>query len=292
MLKYKYLTDVRIMAATVSPVESKDEAAPHGYYRRAMGYTFFTDKKKVQIVVKMKDTPGSLASILDVLRKHVNLTSVEAHNARDGGPILSCFAEPLAPSETAAALDRLIRSSKAAVDVQVTEGSDGLLVDSFFKGIADEEGKQALLFTWEGANDMFDSVVEVFGTGGEVLLYREGESMGEASSKELVERIGKDAVARNFPMVLRMFTASGWGDASLEISESSGAPVIKVADCFECSSGRNTRQSCSFVRGLLTGSAREILGPDVAYEETKCRFRGDGHCEFAPVLDSIDKSPA
>ena len=259
--------------------------------RRGMAYTFFSDKRKLQIVVRMKDSPGALATVLDVLRKRVNLTSVEAQDAKSGGPILTCFAEPLFPAESPGSLEELVRSSKTAVDVRVMEGSDGLLVDSFFKGIENEDGKRLLLFTRDGVNEMFDRVVEVFGTGGEVLLYREGGSVGEANSKELLGRMSKDAVARNMPTVLRTFTASGWGGATMEASGPSGAPVVRVDDCFECSTSLDTRHNCAFVRGLLTGSASVILGFNVAYEETKCRLREDDHCEFTPVLDSLDRAP-
>lgn len=275
-------SDVRL-AGAVKPLVSL------GQYRRGMAYTFFSDKKKFQIVAKMNDVPGALAGLLEVLRSRVNLTSVQAQRGGNGEMVFSCFAEPLLPTEKAEALEKLLRVSGKAHEVQVTEGSDGLLVDSYFKGIENEDGKRILLFTRDGVNDMFDKMIEVFGTGGEVLLYREGASVGEANARELVVRMGKDGAARSMAMVLKMFTASGWGDATLVISEESKKPAVQVRDCFECSSELKSRRNCAFVKGLLTGSAKAILGPDVAYEETKCRLKGDDCCEFTPVVDSLSK---
>ena len=263
--------------------EKPAEPGSIGQSRRALAYAFYPGRKTFQIVVELKDVPGALADVLQVLRKRVNMMAMEAHRSEDGKAVFSCFAEPLRPADDSVDLEKLVRSSRTATQVKVMGSKDGLLVDSFFKGITTENGDPMTLFSWESFNRMFDGMVEVFGSGGEVMLYDAGVSIGGSYAKEVVRMIGRDAAIRDMTTVLKIFTAMGLGDATMEVSGPSWVPTIRIDGCFECSSERETRRNCSFVRGILTGATEAFVGRKAAYEETRCRFRGDGRCEFSPV---------
>jgi predicted hydrocarbon binding protein len=252
-----------------------------GQGRRELAYLLSPGKKTLQIVVKMSDTPGALAGILQALSGHINLIGVDAYGSDDGHAILSCFAEPIARVEGLESLKRLISSSPYALDCKVTESTDGILVDTFHAGIETQHGESLMLFRRDAMNQMFDRMAEIFGSGGEVMLFYERVSTGESNSNDLLDRMGRDVVGRNMPSVIQLLSASGWGEASIVEVDPAGAPLVRIEDCFECSSERQSRHGCAFMGGVLTGSAKAILGTEVRCEETRCRFRGDKHCEFA-----------
>jgi predicted hydrocarbon binding protein len=244
-------------------------------------YVFAPDKKVFQVVVRISDAPGSLARILEILEGHINLVGVHTFRTGDGSAMVSAYAEAIDHGEEdPTALEKLILSSPSALACHVTEGSDGLLIDSFFKGLEQDNGEPLMIFRWDAFNQMFDRMSELFGTGAEVMLFYEGVSVGEANGAELVKRMGKETIERNMPTVIRMLSAGGWGSASLALSEA-GTPMVRIDECFECSSKKGMRHGCVFIKGLITGGSRAILGPGAQCEETKCRLRGDDHCEFS-----------
>jgi predicted hydrocarbon binding protein len=256
------------------------ESSFSGGRRKELSYIYSPGRKVFQIVVRMKETPGALARILDVLARRVNLIDVEVYRTDSGDAIFSGFAEGVSGSESPESLESLALSVPVALDCRVTESSDGLLVDSYHEGMETENGEPLMIFRRDAFNQMFDRLVEVFGSGASVMLMYEGVSIGESNSAELINRMGRDVVVRNMPKVIEILSASGWGKATLSMSEE-GTPIIRIDDCFECSSRLRNGPMCTFMKGVLLGSAKAILGPRTTCEETRCRFRGDGYCEFS-----------
>ena len=254
--------------------------------KREFPYVFSTSKRMFQIVVKMMDVPGALESVLHALDKRINLIESGSYSIQGGEAIWCAFGEVHSPDETPKSLETSVASSPLTLACQVTESSDGLLVDSFHKGMEMENGERLMLFTWAGISGMFDRMAELFGTGAEVMLFYEGVSIGEVNTTNMIQRIGRDVAMRNMPAVIRMLSATGLGDASLTGLDPSGVLTVRIDDCFECSSRQKARHECSFIRGLLSGSSKALLGIEVHYTETKCRLKGDGCCEFSMSLNA------
>jgi predicted hydrocarbon binding protein len=200
--------------------------------------------------------------------------------------IFNGFARHVSTSEKSASLEQTVMTSPVALNCKIVESSDGLLVDSFHTGIETDYGEPLMLFRWDAFNRMFDSMAELFGTGGEVMLLYEGMAIGEMNAHEIIRRMGKDTITRNMPSVIRMLSTSGWGNTSLEFSED-GSPVVRIDHCFESATRKKVRHGCYFMKGMLTGVAKVILGPEVKCEETKCTLRGDDYCEFTLSIDSL-----
>lgn len=268
------------MTATTATEQPHSAAFP-GRLRKELAYIFTPRKRMIQIVVKMRDLPGALSGILSLLGTRVNLVSCTAYYDDEEGATFSGFAEPLDTCEKPAFLEKTIESSPSVLGCKVIEGSDGILVDSFHTGIETQAGEPLLFLRWNALNQMFDNLVKVFGSGGEVMLYYEGLSMGESNAREVAGKLGRDAFMRNVPSILRMHSAAGWGAASIVGQEASGAPVVRIENCFECSTRQRIRHECSFVKGLLAGVAEVAFGSEAVCVETKCRFKGDPHCEFS-----------
>lgn len=239
-----------------------------------------------QIVVSMKDEPGALGQILNLLGGHVDLVDIHAYRASEGQAVLSGFARHVPTSEDSLSLEKLVMASPYALVCKVIESSDGLLIDSFHTGIEMDGGERLMLFRWDAYNRMFDRLAELIGTGGEVMLLYEGVAVGEMNAHEIIRRLGKDTIARNMPSVIKMFSSSGWGDMSLELPED-GSLVVRMGECFECSTRKRVRHGCYFIKGMLTGVAKTVLGPDVKCEETRCTLRGDNNCEFTVSVDPL-----
>ena len=103
--------------------------------------------------------------------------------------------------------------------------------------------------------------------------------MGEAEGAQVVAKLGRE-LARKTPGLLKIVTAAGWGNASFVGPIATSGAVIRLEDCFECSSKEQVRQSCAFMKGAFAGAMKRILDTEVKCEETKCRFKGDPCCEF------------
>jgi len=268
-------------------LEGIQEAELARIHSREFPYVFSPNKKLFQIVVKMKDVPGALENVLHSLDRRVNLIGSSSYTVEDGSAIFSAFAAAHTQDESAESLKKLIGSSPVAIACQVSESSDGLLVDAFHKGMEMDGGDRLMLFTWRGISGMFDRMSELFGTGAEVMLFYEGVTIGELTTTNMIERVGKNVLMKNMASVIQMLSATGLGDSSVEGLDLTGLPKVRVNDCFECSSERRVRHGCAFVRGLLTGSSKALLGVNVDYEETKCRFKGSEYCEFSLAVGAI-----
>ena len=273
------------MASEIAEVRA-GESSLVGRPRRETVYFTSPNEKMFQIVVRMKDEPGALGQILNLLAGHVSMVDVHAYNTSEREAILSGFARHVPTSEKPTSLEETVMMSPFALDCKIVESSDGLLVDSFHTGIETDYGEPLMLFRRDAFNMMFDRMAELFGTGGEVMLLYEGMAIGEMNAHEIIRRLGKDTITRNMPSVIRMLSTSGWGSASLQFSED-GSPVVRIDHCFESSTRKKVRHGCYFAKGMLTGVARVILGPEVKCEETKCVLRGDDYCEFTLSVDSL-----
>ncbi|MDG6909328.1 MAG: hypothetical protein JRN08_03070 [Nitrososphaerota archaeon] len=257
--------------------------------RREFLYYLSHGERMFQVVVRLSSRTGVIGPVLSLLNTRVWLTDFHAYDIGDSA-IISGFVRKAPQGVTAESLEELVRLSPAVLDCKVTESTAGLLLDSFHTGIEDDYGEPLMLFRRDAVNRMFDRMVEVFGTGGEVMLQYEGEAIGEQNGKEIEERIGKQKVELNLKDAVRLLTVGGWGDASLSMSPEMN-PVVRIENCFESSSGSGVRKGCHFVTGMITGASRAIFGPRATCRETRCVLRGDEYDEFAlsPGLPEDDR---
>ena len=227
----------------------------------------------------MSDAPGSMGEILEALRKRVNMIGTSSYTLSDGTAMLTAFAEALSSKETAASLKEAIGGLEAALETEVSEGRDGLLVDTFHTGIlvGDDE---YLLLRRQGLSGVFDHIVKLFGTGGEVLLYEEGKALGRDNAERLAKELGEETVANEAAYLGRVLAAEGWGVNESTTNAGTSELRVTVADCFECSGKGEMRKGCDFLRGFYEGSVEAARGARPKVEEVECRLRGGKHCVF------------
>jgi len=254
-----------------------------GGRRRALPYVFSPNKKLFQIVVKMKNIPRAYAAVLEILGSRVNLIGTVSYNTGDRA-IFSGFAEALSPSESPGELEKALCGSPMVTDCVVTEGSKGVLVDTFHSGLETSNGEPLVMFRRNGICRMLDQVANLPNGSGEEILFNEGVAVGTSDGTEILQSWRPGLTAEGFSTLLSLFSAFGWGSASSVDRSDPQAVRIRMDDCFECSTGRAKDRSCAFVKGFLVGSAGVLLGRQAKCVERACRFKGDDHCEF--VVDT------
>jgi len=250
-----------------------------GGRRRELPYVFSPDKRLLHVVVKMKDTPRAFAEVLQLLGSRVNLIESVAYSVNDGA-IFSGFAEALFPTESPGELREFISKCPVVLDCVVTGSSNGVLVDTFHKGLETSSGDALVMFRRRGLVRMFDEIAKLSGKEWEAVLFNEGVAVGESDGSELLQTWKPGFMAGGFAILVSLFSAFGWGDATPMDRSGPRKVRIRMDDCFECSPARKENRSCLFVQGFFVGSARTLLGREVKCEEPVCRFRGDDHCEF------------
>ena len=227
----------------------------------------------------MKDTPRAYASVLELLGSRVNLIESVTYSVEDGA-IFTGFAEALLPTERPEELGELISKSPVVLDCVVTGSSNGVLVDTFHKGLETSSGDPLIMFRRRGLVRMFDQIAKLSGKEREAVLFKEGVAMGESDGSEILQTWKPGFMVEGFVTLVSLFSAFGWGDATPMDRSDAHKVRISMHDCFECSPARKENRSCSFIQGFLVGSAGTLLGREVRCEEPVCRFKGDDHCEF------------
>lgn len=248
--------------------------------RRFFAYCFAPDANLFHVVARMKDVPGALNSVLTLLSSRVNILGSVSYGTLEGMAIWSAFVEALSKNETGPKLVKLLSQSKFVEESVVMRNEEGLLVDSFHSGIEVELGEDFILLPARGVSHTYDELTEVFGSGGDTILFNEGFSLGKINSSYFARLLGLDLARQRISQLIALYGTMGWGNVEFAIGGSGSTFNIRVANCFECSAQRKVRQTCSFVRGHLTGVLNTIFEHEMRGKESKCRFRGDPICEF------------
>ena len=244
---------------------------------------FEPGKKLFQLLVGLSDSPGSYRSVLDLISSRVNLIGTQTYSLSDGTAVFNGLCEALSKRDTKEGLKKLILTSKSVAWAEVAEGVDGLLVDTFNKGI-EVNGEPYMLIRRKGQAAMMDGVARTLGTGGEALLYNEGCSLGMDSSRSLGEKLGAKRATEQRRYLANLMAARGWGETELEDGKGDVYSIWRMKGCFECSSGPSPRKGCNFMRGYFAGVDSVVSGREVDCTETRCVLKGGEWCEFVSTL--------
>jgi predicted hydrocarbon binding protein len=248
--------------------------------QQSLGFYFLPGMKGVHIVVRLKDVPGALGSVLLLLRDHLDILSSTSYGLGDGSAIWSGFGKMLMRDETEGTLKNRVERLSSVLECQVKGSDNGLLVDSFHLGMDVAPGRSGIVLPTEGLARTFGHLADIFGSGGETILFEEGASLGKSTGEYLNKRLGHGSLDWKVKALLGMYRVQGWGSASLKVEKPLTWYRVRFKDDFECSRGRKDGKGCGFVRGHLTGVVTTLSGSEFKGEEIKCRFRGDPFCEF------------
>ncbi len=245
-----------------------------------MGFYFSPNAKMFHLVVKMKEVPGALSSVLALLADKVDLVESMSYGAEDGRAIWSGFGKSLSKSATEGKLKSLVERSPMVIECEVKESDNGLIVDSFHAGVEVAPGRPAMIFPHAGFSRICDHLVRSLGSGGETVLFEEGSALGQSTGRYLNARLGQRRLDLRVKAALSLYRADGFGSPSLEVEEPGARFRITVHDCPECAETETERKECSFLRGHLVSVISTLSGSEFGAKETSCRLRGNPSCQF------------
>jgi predicted hydrocarbon binding protein len=250
-------------------------------------YYFAPGKKLFQIVVKVRGDSGALGSVLGSVESAVRPVASVTYALPDNASMLSVVGEALSDADTAEMVRSSVTTNGAALEVEVLEGREGMLVDTFHTGLATGAG-YIMMIRRHSLTRMLDRVKRLLGSGGEVVLFEEGIAVGKANGEAFLKALGAEKVRRNIDYLRSNLSAQGWGSVSVKVSADGQTRTMVVEDCFECSSNDGGRTGCQFFKGYIMGNTSAIFGKAFSVEETVCRLRGGDVCEF--VVESRARS--
>lgn len=235
-----------------------------------------------QVVVELKNVPGALSSVLQVLQDlHLNIlgsfSSVDPHGKTG---VWSAFVKD--SRHSASELKAKISLSEYVLDSKVAESRDGFLVDGIHFPLAWNTGDRAFLGRTKHFARMLSKMREKFGTGGEVLLYEEGYNWGKETWEDFAGALRTGFARSNLDVILKLYQALGWFKLEgVEHDRQSHLVNVRTSSNFECEGEKSLRPHSDFVRGHLCGALTAILGEEMVCEETRCTAAGDRLCEFS-----------
>ncbi len=250
--------------------------------KETIGYHYNPGKKVFLISVDLKNVPGALASVTSILSK-AGVNTLSGFTAIGGGKekaIWGFFAES-EEDLRAARLKQLIDDSSYATNSIVVEGTGGLVVDTIHFPLKLNSGETMILARKEIFSDMFKRLGEMFGSGGQAIIFEEGEATGESDARRLIEIFGNDLAQQSTPELSMLYLSLGWGQPELvRFNPQPFSATIRLFDSFECSGQKSSKANSQFIRGHMVGLIDVLFEKHVKCTETKCLALGDECCEF------------
>jgi len=248
--------------------------------KESLGLYFSPKVKSFHIIAKIKDVPGALSSVLDLLGGHVNLVNSVSYSLQGGGAIWSGFGESLSKAETKEKLKRAIERLPLVIECDVKESDHGLLIDTFHSGLEVVPKRPAVVFPLVGISQIYDHLAVILGSGCDTILYEEGSALGKSSGRYLNNMLGEGRTDWKVKALLGTYGTIGWGAADIKVEKPQARYRIALQDCMECAGLGKDRTGCHLLRGTLSSAVSTLSGDEFKCEETRCRLRGDPHCEY------------
>jgi predicted hydrocarbon binding protein len=242
-------------------------------------YYLAPGRRLFQIVINVRGERGALGSIIGLLESTFKLEGTTSYAPHDSTSILSVVAEGQSDAETPDGVRSSILTNRAALDAEVLEGREGILVDRFHTGLTTGAG-YVMMIRRQSLTKMLDRINRLLGSGGEVVLYEEGIAVGRANGEAFLKSLGAGMLRRNIDYLRSNLTAQGWGEVSVEVDPDGETRRMVVHDCFECSSNEGGRTGCHFFRGYILGNTSATFGMAFTVEESNCKLRGGNECTF------------
>ena len=200
--------------------------------KRVFPMYYARGKRLFQVIVHISDAPGSLGEVLRILGSMVNLIGTSTYTLGDGTAMFIAFTQALTSSVSPEKVQSALGGSPAAIESEVREGQDGLLVDTFHTGL-DVANEDFMLLRRGGMGSVFDHIVKIFGSGGEVLLYEEGVAMAGENAERTQAALPPPVVRNNMTYLVNFLSAQGWGTYEMERGRGELEFEVAITDCFE-----------------------------------------------------------
>ena len=190
--------------------------------KEIISYVYKPRARLFHIVLQLRDVPGALADITVSLAKYkVNIlggfiSGIEDPKEKDKvDRSVGLFVEAQNREMTAQQIKGLIQDSAYASEITVRESNDGLIVDSLNFPLKLSQGQRAIVMRSEVIASSMNEIRQIFNTGGDVMLYKQGFSAGQNDAEELIRIFGEGSVLNRIEDLVNLYSSLGWGKARI-----------------------------------------------------------------------------
>jgi len=257
--------------------------------KEIISYVYKPRARLFHIVLQLRDVPGALADITNSLaRNKVNIlggfiSGIGDSTEKDGADrSVGLFVEAQNHEMTAQQIRGLIQDSSYASEITVRESADGLIVDSLNFPLKLSQGQRAIVMRSDVIAKSMDEIRQIFNTGGDVMLYKQGFSAGRNDAEELIRIFGEGSILNRIEDLVNLYSSLGWGKAKIaEVEFEKLSARIRIDENFECmGQEKKSKPYSQFVRGHLAGLSTYLFSTEMKCTEVKCASMGDAYCEF------------
>lgn len=248
------------------------------------------------VVLKTKNIPGSLGDIGTRLGKAgMNILSVSNYAVPTSEQsFISFFAQAKDRRTTEDDVRKVVMASPFVTSSFVRRSESPFLINDFAFPLMFFPSGRGVLFPQSGVVAMFQELVQLYGSGGESILFRAGSSVGREGADELAKLLGEKGMVESSESLTRLYAAKGWGKMELaDYAPDYSTYRLKVVEGFESEGVRASKPNCHFSRGLVAGSSERVFGRPMDCQEEKCAAMGDPYCLFrvtAKERDDVSRS--
>ena len=151
-------------------------------------------------MLQLRDVPGLADITLSLARNKVNIlggfiSGIGNPNEKDKvDRSVGLFVEAQNREMTAQQIRGLIHDSAYASEITVRESNDGLIVDSLNFPLKLSQGQRAIVMRSDVIASSMNEIRQIFNTGGDVMLYKQGFSAGQNDAEEFIRIFGEGSV--------------------------------------------------------------------------------------------------
>ena len=242
------------------------------------------DGELFQLAIKLKNAPGSVAEIANILcSKHVNFLH-GFHTVCPGREeaVWGLFIDLKESNTKIENLVKEIEGLESTIEVKFSRPIiDGLIVDNLHFPMM-VMGERSIVMRIDTFAESFNRLYEKFGSGAYFILYEMGRAAGKRRIKKINEKYCLDKITA-LKVILAERAAKGWGISEIEsFNEEKKESTITIRELFECMpfQGRSKRSKSHFFRGYLAGVLSQLFGNPTLVIEAECVAKGDPNCRF------------
>ena len=248
-----------------------------------MVYLFKRGRNLVGFEITLSNSTGALRIIASIPEKHgLNINFIETCSVVEDTYNLFLAIDFTDSKTSPEELLKEFREEECVFEVSIAPTLQDMIYSSRFC-VKDLGGVRAILCGTATMHGLIEGVREEFGEeSGDAFLYHIGFGVG----KEIYEIYGKIINLKNIEeaAILLKALADGlaWGNIQdYKIDMENDVITVKVLGLWECElQKKRKKHSGNFVRGILAGFFKTLLGVEVVVKENKCIAAGDPYCEF------------
>ena len=248
-----------------------------------MVYLFKEGRQLIGFDIVLANMPGTLRFVSSLTEKH-GLNIVYFEDCGISGETGRFFMavdftdKEVFPEDL---LRELRKNKDYVVDADISPSLNDIIYPSKFCA-KDLGGMRAILIALGNMRGTIQGIKKTLGDeSGETVLYHLGYGVGEELYKVYAEPRGIKDFTKGILLLEALTRGAGWAD--IIGHEGAGDKIIiKFERLWECEiqKGIVDKPASNYMRGILTGFFKALLGKDLVIKETKCIALGDPYCQF------------